>query len=237
MAASILSIIKKSGLIVATTIALFQLTACGDNDADQRKAFANYLQNNVMRSAVPLPTLSEDQKKKLTHYVGDYAILYGFSQQLSRALSEGVQPVIDRLDQIKVAQDYLTQLENLRQAEGALTLVADQVLNAKNLADSSKSSVNLPPDLQKDYDAAYGKTVTQPANQLLSLLPQLQQLAQSVLATGRFLQTQNGQVSFENGQVKFPSQTQVDQYNALIGSISHQSGALTQTRELLKSLK
>ena len=237
MAASRSSLTKKFGLIVVTGAVLFQLTACGDNDADQRKAFADYLQNTVMRSAVPLPTLSEDQKKKLPKFVGDYAILYGFSQQLSRALNEGVQPVIDKLSQIKVAQDYVSQLDNLRQAQGALALVADQISNAKNLADSSKSSVKITQDLEKDYDAAYNKSVTQPATQLLALLPQLQQLAQSVLATGSFLQAQNGQVSFDNDQVKFPTQTQVDQYNTLIRSVASQGSALTQARELLNRLK
>lgn len=237
MAASKSSMTNKFGLIVATGAVLFQLTACGDNDADQRKAFANYLQNTVMRSAVPLPTLSEDQKKKLTNYVGDYAILYGFSQQLSRALDEGVQPVIDKLGQIRAPRDYVSQLDKLRQAQGALGLVADQIMNAKNLADSSKSSVKIPQDLQKNYDAAYNKAITQPAEQLLTLLPQLQQLAQSVLATGNFLQAQNAQVSFENDHVQFPTQAQVDQYNALVGTIASQGSALIQARELLNQLR
>ncbi|HBH67947.1 MAG TPA: DUF3053 domain-containing protein, partial [Erwinia persicina] len=43
---------------------VLQLTGCGDNEADQRKAFIDFLQNTVMRSGEHLPSLSEDQKQK-----------------------------------------------------------------------------------------------------------------------------------------------------------------------------
>jgi len=39
---------------------VMQLTACGYKNPEQRKAFINYLQNTVMRSAARLPTLSKD---------------------------------------------------------------------------------------------------------------------------------------------------------------------------------
>ncbi|VTR58470.1 Protein of uncharacterised function (DUF3053) [Serratia fonticola] len=39
-----------------------------------------------MRSGVHIPTLSEDQKQKFVLYTGDYAILVGFSQQLTKSV-------------------------------------------------------------------------------------------------------------------------------------------------------
>ena len=54
-----------------------------DKEGDQRKAFIDFLQNTVMRSGERLPTLTADQKKQFGPFVSDYAILYGYSQQVS----------------------------------------------------------------------------------------------------------------------------------------------------------
>lgn len=59
-------------------LVMFLVTACGDKEPEQRKAFIDYLQNTVMRSGMKLPTLSEDQKQKFGPYVSDYAILVTF---------------------------------------------------------------------------------------------------------------------------------------------------------------
>lgn len=59
-------------------LVMFLVTACGDKELEQRKAFIDYLQNTVMRSGMKLPTLSEDQKQKFGPYVSDYAILVTF---------------------------------------------------------------------------------------------------------------------------------------------------------------
>lgn len=63
---------------VLALLVVMQLTACGDKEPEQRKAFIDYIQNTVMRSGAKIPTLSEDQKQKFGNYAGDYAILVGF---------------------------------------------------------------------------------------------------------------------------------------------------------------
>ena len=65
--------------MLLTGVLLVQLTACGDKEGDQRKAFTDFLQNTVMRSGEHLPSLSENQKQTFGNYASDYAILYGFA--------------------------------------------------------------------------------------------------------------------------------------------------------------
>ncbi|SEQ90250.1 Protein of unknown function [Rosenbergiella nectarea] len=234
MASGLSQMMKKVGGLIALLLVVCQLTACGDKDADQRKAFGDFLQNTVMRSGTQLPALSENQKKSFGNYVGDYAILYGFSQQLTRALNEGIRPVTDQLSAIHTPQDYLAQRDALRQAGGALNVVSQQVQNARNLADSSKSSLKLPEDLQKVYEDAYKKTVTTPADNLQPILPELQALTQAVLDTADFLQAQDTRLSFNNNAVQFPTQDQVNQYNTLVGNISSHANSLSQAKGLLQ---
>lgn len=216
-------------------LAIFHLSGCGDNEAEQRKAFIDFLQNTVMRSGEHLPTLSEDQKQKFGNYVGDYAILYGFSQQVNKAVDSGLRPVVDELSAIRTPQDYLTHRDTLRQASGSLGVLSQQIQTAKTQADSSKAALKQPEELKTVFDNVFNKVVTQPANTLAPLLPALQALSQDVVQTGDFLQQQGTRVSFNGTAVQFPTQDQASAYNTLMSNLSTNAQALTQAQTVLQN--
>jgi len=213
---------------------VFQLTGCGDKEADQRKAFIDFLQNTAMRSGEHLPALSEDQKQRVGNYASDYAIVYGFSQQVNRAVDNGLKPVVDELSAIRAPQDYLTRRDSLRQASGSLEVLAQQIQTAKTQADSSKAGLKQPAELKTVYDNLYNKVVTQPADTLLPLLPALQKLSQDAVQTGDFLQQQSSQVTFNGQTIQFPTQQQATQYNTLMSNISANAHALGQAQIALQ---
>lgn len=206
------------------------VTACGDKEPEQRKAFIDFLQNTVMRSGEHLPALSEDQKQKFGNYVGDYAIIYGFSQQVNKAVDDGLKPVVDQLTAIRVPQDYLTRRDALRQASGSLNVLGQQIQSAKTQADSSKAALKQPDDLKQVYDTVYNKVVTQPANSLTPLLPALQSLSQDVLQAGDYLQQQGAAVTFNNNGVQFATREQVAQYNTIMSNLAAKAPALNQAQ-------
>ncbi|MEM6161372.1 DUF3053 domain-containing protein [Erwinia sp. P6884] len=218
----------------ATLILVFQLTGCGDNEADQRKAFNDFLQNTVMRSGEHLPSLSEDQKQKFGKYVTDYAIIYGFSQQVNRAVDTGMKPVVDELSAIRTPQDYLIRRDSLRQASGSLNVLAQQIQSARSQADSSKAALEQPDDLKPVYDKVYTRVVTQPSDTLTTLLPALQSLSENAVQAGDFLQQQGEQVTFNGPDIQFPTQQQATQYNTLMNNLSANAQALTQAQSALQ---
>lgn len=213
---------------------VLQLTGCGDKEPEQRKAFIDFLQNTVMRSGEHLPSLSEDQKQKFGNYVSDYAIIYGFSQQVNRAMDSGLKPVVSELSAIRTPQDYLTRRDTLRQASGSLGVLAQQIQAAKTQADSSKAALKQPSDLKTVYDNVFNKVVTQPAASLAPLFPALQALSQDAIKAGDFLQQQGTNVTFNGVSVQFPTQEQAAQYNALMSSLSTNAQALNQAQTALQ---
>ena len=78
MTSGIFRVTKQAGLLLTTLLMVFQLSGCGDKEAESRQAFSNFLQNTVMRSGTQLPTLSESQNKKFGNFSAYYAILYRF---------------------------------------------------------------------------------------------------------------------------------------------------------------
>ncbi|QIE97879.1 DUF3053 domain-containing protein [Pantoea stewartii] len=234
MASGISRVLARSGIMLAGVLIVLQLTACGDKEGEQRKAFIDFMQNTVMRSGEHLPSLSENQKQSFGPFAGDYAILYGFSQQVNKTVDQGMRPVVDELSAIRVPQDYLSRRDSLAQATSALTVATQQLESAKMQADKSKAGLNQSDDLKKVFDTAYDKVVTQPAAQLIPLLPKLQALSQDAVKTGEFLQAQGTRVSFNNGGVQFPTQEQATQYNSLMTSLSANVQALTQAKNAVQ---
>ncbi|EFG2292874.1 DUF3053 domain-containing protein [Escherichia coli] len=113
---------------LAALLMVVSLSGCFDKEGDQRKAFIDFLQNTVMRSGERLPTLTADQKKQFGPFVSDYAILYGYSQQVNQAMDSGLRPVVDSVNAIRVPQDYVTQSGPLREMNGSLGVLAQQLV-------------------------------------------------------------------------------------------------------------
>lgn len=188
---------------MAALLMVVSLSGCFDKEGDQRKAFIDFLQNTAMRSGERLPTLTADQKKQFGPFVSDYAVIYGYSQQVSQAMDAGLRPVVDSVNAIRVPQDYMTQREPLRQANGALGVLSQQLQNAKMQA-----------------DAAHGA--------LQPLIPAAQIFTQQLVQVGDFVAQQGTQVSFVANGIQFPTSQQASQYNALIGPLAAQHQAFNQ---------
>ncbi len=133
---------------MAALLMVVSLSGCFDKEGDQRKAFIDFLQNTAMRSGERLPTLTADQKKQFGPFVSDYAVIYGYSQQVSQAMDAGLRPVVDSVNAIRVPQDYMTQREPLRQANGALGVLSQQLQNAKMQADAAHGALKQADDLK-----------------------------------------------------------------------------------------
>jgi len=201
---------------VLALLVVMQLTACGDKEPEQRKAFIDYIQNTVMRSGAKIPTLSEDQKQKFGNYAGDYAILVGFSQQLSKSLDASLTPALDQINQIRTAQDYMSKRDTLQQSVGALNLLGQQIQSAKSQADTARTALKQPDDLKAVYNQAYDKIVTGPANALMPVIPTTASFVQDLVQVGDFLRTQGNQVAFNNNGVQFRTSQQATQYNTMM---------------------
>ncbi|WP_117094169.1 DUF3053 family protein, partial [Klebsiella pneumoniae] len=81
-------------------------------------------------------------------FVSDYAILYGYSQQVNQAMDSGLRPVVDSVNAIRVPQDYVTQSGPLREMNGSLGVLAQQLQNAKLQADAAHSALKQSDDLK-----------------------------------------------------------------------------------------
>ncbi|MCU6668417.1 DUF3053 domain-containing protein [Enterobacteriaceae bacterium H4N4] len=213
---------------LAALLMVVSLSGCFDKEGDQRKAFIDFLQNTAMRSGEHLPTLTADQKKQFGPFVSDYAILYGYSQQVNQAMDAGLRPVVDSVNAIRAPQDYVTQREPLSQSNGALGVLSQQLQNAKMQADGAHSALKQGDELKPVFDKVYEKVVTKPADALQPLIPAAQIFTQQLVQVADYISQQGTQVSFVSNGIQFPTSQQASQYNTLIGPLAAQHQAFSQ---------
>ncbi len=213
---------------LAAILMVVSLSGCFDKEGDQRKAFIDFLQNTAMRSGERLPTLTADQKKQFGPFVSDYAVIYGYTQQINQAVDSGIKPVVDSVNSIRVPQDYTTQREALSQANGSLGVLSQQLQSAKMQADSAKATLKQNEELKPVFDKVYYKVVTQPAAAMEPLIPAAQTLTAQLVQVGDFIGQQGTQVGFAANGIQFPTSQQASQYNSLIGPLASQQQAFNQ---------
>ncbi len=182
---------------------VMQLTVYGDKKPEQCKAFIDYLQSTVMYSGAKLPTLSEDQQRKFSNYNSDYAILVGFSRQLSKSIGASLTPALDQINQIRVAQDYMSKRDALQQSIGAPNLLGQQIQSAKSQAGASRMALKQPDDLKAVYNQVYDNIVTMPTHVLMPAILTTS-FIQDLVHIRYFVQAQDNQMSVNNNSVQFP---------------------------------
>ena len=195
---------------LAALLMVVSLSGCFDKEGDQRKAFIDFLQNTVMRSGERLPTLTADQKKQFGPFVS------------------GLRPVVDSVNAIRVPQDYVTQSGPLREMNGSLGVLAQQLQNAKLQADAAHSALKQSDDLKPVFDQAFTKVVTTPADALQPLIPAAQTFTQQLVMVGDYIAQQGTQVSFVANGIQFPTSQQASEYNKLIAPLPAQHQAFNQ---------
>ncbi|MDX5629292.1 MULTISPECIES: DUF3053 domain-containing protein [unclassified Brenneria] len=203
-----------------------QLAACGDSEADQRKAFVGFLQNIHLPQDGKLPVLTEEQKTQFGPFVNDYAILTTFSQQFDQAVAGSLTPMLDQVSRIRVPQDYLLQRDNLRQSAAAVNLLGQQIQTAKSQADNALRQLKQPEELQVIYHRLYAQVVTQPTNVLLPIIPGAISFVQSLIQVGDYLEAQGDQAIFNGDSVQFRTPQQVAQYNGMVAALAVQQQSL-----------
>lgn len=209
---------KKSHLIklLMVTLFAFMLTACGDPEAENRKAFIEYLNNTVMRSGATLPQLSEDQRNKLGQYTSDYAVLTSFSQQFNQYVQNSFNPMVEHLNQIRTPEDYITIRSALSDDLAKFFLLEGQINMLKSQAEMAYRNAQYPDDLKAAYDAAFKKIVSDRTDAILPIVNDLTGFTRSVSAIGDYLAANQAQLSLVDGKPNFKTAELAEGYNQLI---------------------
>ncbi|MCF7533045.1 DUF3053 domain-containing protein [Pseudomonas petrae] len=175
------------------------LTACGSSEPDQRAAFKQFLQTRIIdKPGVHVPKLTPEESKSFGDYTQHYAVITDFNSGMDASIKplngfvqkgafHSLSDVIERRDDLKTVQTGLNDL-------------VVQLKQALAKADTAHAQLKQPDDLKTVYDSAYDRTVTVPANTLLTVMPQVNGTFESGLKVADYVDAHKAQIQI-NGSV------------------------------------
>jgi hypothetical protein len=94
---------RRAAGIAALVLLAVGLTACGESEPDQRKAFIGFLQTRIVdKPGVHIARPTDDEKKSFGPYSAHYAVILGFIDDIDLVAKS--KKIDDSLPKLRSAQ-------------------------------------------------------------------------------------------------------------------------------------
>lgn len=178
------------------------LAACGDSEADQRKAFIHFLQTGILdKPGVHVPRPSDDEIRSFGPYAAHYAVITNFTtnpqmvgvgdkmvQVTQKTSVHSIDDLVMRRAEIKSVGLDLAQLREAMNREFAATKAA-------------RDALKQPDDLKAVFDRAFDKDVAAPVNAFNEAIPLAVDIAATSVKLGDYIDAHHDRVSVSGTSV------------------------------------
>ncbi len=192
---------KPKSLLLLVFAALPLLSACGDHEADQAKAFADLLQNRVLENpGVHIPILSDEEREKIGHYAEDFAVLKSFKDDLNAAgekFGKSLNPVPANMSPL----DFPKYRGDLIAARDFFPNVSAEFQSAEAKAEAARGKLHQPDAVKVKYDAAFAQLVTRPTKAFRDLVPLVPPAIESEIQIADFIDAHKADLKSVGGKL------------------------------------
>ena len=145
--------------------------ACGDGEADQRRAFIAFLQTRILdKPGIHLARPTPDEEKSWGDYAKHYAIITGFNDGLSQRVSKPMAETAQR-GAVRSIQDLMTRRREVAEVRIGMAALGTELDQQFTTAEAARAALKQPADLKPVFDAAYDRLVAAPARAFKEVFP------------------------------------------------------------------
>ncbi len=224
-----------------TTLALLllstaALSACGDDDATQRKAFVAFLQTRIVdKPGIHVPHPTADETKAWGGYAQQYAIITGFNDELSQHVTAPMNQAIAR-GSITSLQDLVTRRADLVEVRRGMGMIRADLDKQFANAEAVHASLKQPPDLKPVFDAAYERDVAGPAHAFQTALPVADDAVAAAVDLGDFLVQHHDKIILQGAQVQVSDPALQRDLSARLSALNAKGQAAQSAQQRLQTL-
>ena len=177
---------RRAGAFAALMLIAGGLAACGNSEADQRKAFIQFLQTRIVDApGIGIPRPTAEEKTAFGPYAAHYNVILNFADSADPA--GAYKKFSFNLPRMDTAQNMLAQRAENRLAGGRIEAALKNCYDRAAEAQAARASLKQPDDLKSVYDAAFDKVITKPVQALRSIAPIAQKMAKAAADIGDYL--------------------------------------------------
>lgn len=226
----------------AMTLAAFAmavaLTACGGGEADQAKAFQEFLQTRILdKKGIRMPRPTDEDRAKFGRFAADYEVIVKFNDAMSDAMGAKLPDIMRRGNIMSIAQ-LVERRGDVAAAREALVGVSKTMETALAEANAAKAKLNQPEPLKAVYDQAFAKLVTHPAETVPGVWRALDNALGLSLDMANFLEANRAKFEFNGPMVQTRDRKLLAEFNkraeAMRGAAQSINEAQTTMRKLIQ---
>ncbi len=225
---------RMARMLVAT--AAMALAGCGDQSADQRKAFTAFLQTRILdKPGLHVPQLTDGERRAFGPYVADYAIITNFH----KALNETVSPQIDAAmakGGIQSISDFIARRGDIRTAKSLIDGVSGALQGDLAAADAAHGALHQPGELKTVYNQAYDRLVTKAAATFAGIVPVTDRVLASALDLGDYLERNQSHVTITGATLQVKDAATLNAVNAKLQSLRTNEESMQAAQAAIRTL-
>jgi len=223
-------------LHLAIALIAIALLGCGDNEATQRKAFIEFLQNRIVaKPGIHVPKLTTDETSAFGDYAKHYAVIAEFNtaldQQVSKPLHQAVEAGAPRS-----LEEAVGRRKDMATILGGMTAISAALDRQLAIADGARAALKQPDDLKTVYDAAYDRDVTQPAKAFAEIFPDAAGAMKEFLEFADFVEQHRGAIRIQGSQIQVSDAALQPQLKKMIDGLSARQEGIQRAQERLRKL-
>lgn len=209
------------------------VSACGENEAEQRKAFIGFLQTQIVdKPGVHVPKLNDADTKAFGDYTKHYAVITDFvgdagMMAMSKTMAEG-------LPGMRSLQDLIDQRATVRKTGndmGGLQRVMDEKFEKTKAA---RDALKQPDDLKVVYDAAFDKVIGAPVRGFREATPLAQTIAIAAANLGDYVAARGDSIRVVGTSLQTKDKKTQSEIDALVNVLNANAPKFNEAQRKLR---
>ena len=228
--------IRRLGALSLLVAFSLVLAACGSKEAEQRKAFTEFLQTRVLdKPGLHVPTPTPEEKTAFGDYAQHYAVITDFNEGMNKSVSQPMSQVMAK-GALRSIADLASRRDDLKAAKEGLAGLRTALDQQLATADAAHAKLKQPDDLKQVYDKAYERTVTMPAATFKEVFPALDTVFDSALTIGDFLQQNKSKIQVSGTSVTVTDPAVQAELNKMLQQLNGQSAAINAAQRKMQAM-
>lgn len=231
-----MSLTRRFAMTLATLAFAVALTACGGGEADQAKAFQEFLQTRILdKKGIRMPRPSEEDRAKFGRFAADYDVIVKFNDTMTDAMGTKLPDIMRRGNITSISQ-LVERRTDIAAAREALTTVSGAMQTALADAQAAQAKMTQPEAVKAVYDQAFARLVTEPAAVTGAIWPVLDTALGKSVAFAEFLAANKAKFEFNGPMASTRDAKLLAEFNTHVEALRSAGTEVNQAQNAMRKL-
>jgi DUF3053 family protein len=196
------------------------LSACGNSEADQRKAFIGFLQKINGRTGVHFLVPTPDDEKAFGPYLKQYAVILDYNKDMKGRMDDFVAQIMKLgygpSSSPRTIEQMAAAPQDLVVAKDAIDKMEQGIETQLAKVNTERSALKQPDDLKAVYDKTFDKLVTAPALAMEKSAKALDVEIDASIKLADYINSHRNKLAVSGMQIQAKDQRTLDELKPLL---------------------